>query len=94
MNISESSLSMKSSLLNDDLLKQRRQNEHYAIFLGVISQFIWAINSIQLKTYKKFFPEPECYSDNSLVFSEGHYLPLWIFIYNKRRYRNNPCVYN
>ena len=68
MNISESSLSMKSSLLNDDLLKQRRQNEHYAIFLGVISQFIWAINAIQVETYKKFFPE--CYSDNSLVFSE------------------------
>ena len=74
MNISESSLSIKSSLLNDDLLKQRRQND-YAIFLGVISQFIWAINSIQLKTYKKFFPE--CYSDNSLVFFQKcHYLFL------------------
>lgn len=82
MNVSESSLSIKSSLLNDDLLKKRRQNEHFAIFLGVIAQFIWAINSIQLKTYQKFFPE--CYSDNSLVFLRSVTICLCGYLFTKK----------
>lgn len=66
MNVSDSSLSIKSSLLDDELLKQKRKNENFAIFLGILSQIGWAVNSIQLKTYQKFYPT--IYSDNSLVF--------------------------
>lgn len=66
MNVSLNSLSIKSSLLGDDLLKERRKNEKFAILLGVVAQFIWAINSIQLKTYSIFFPKD--YSNNSIVF--------------------------
>ena len=52
MNVSDSSLSIKSSLLDDELLKQKRKNENFAIFLGILSQIGWAVNSIQLKTYQ------------------------------------------
>ena len=48
----------------------------------MISQFIWAINSIQLKTYKKFFPE--CYSDNSLVFFRSVTICFCDFLFTKK----------
>ena len=48
--------SVNSSELNDELLNEKRKNERFAIIIGILSQFIWAINSIQLKTYKIFFP--------------------------------------
>ena len=66
MSMAESSFSIKSSLLTDEMLLQRRKNEKFALIVGLIAQLVWAINSIQLKTYKKWFPE--AYSNNSLVF--------------------------
>ena len=65
--------SVDSSALNDEMLATKRKNERYATIIGIISQFIWAINSIQLKTYKQFFPKQ--FSNNSLVFWRS--LPIW-----------------
>ena len=51
--LSENSISIKSSLLNDSMLAQRRQKERHALFIGILSQLIWAFNGIQLKTYRE-----------------------------------------
>ena len=65
--------SVDSSMLNDEMLATKRKNERYATIIGVLSQFVWAINSIQLKTYKQFFPNQ--FSNNSLVFWRS--VPIW-----------------
>ena len=69
--------SVNSSELNDEMLYIKRKNESFAVIIGILSQFVWAINSIQLKTYQKFFPED--FSNNSLVFWRS--LPIWLLGY-------------
>jgi drug/metabolite transporter (DMT)-like permease len=59
------------------MLKEKRRKERIGAIIGLISQFIWAINSIQLKTYKTFFPDD--FSNNSLVFWRS--LPIWFLGY-------------
>ena len=66
--------SIASSKLDDEMLREKRRKERIGTVIGVISQFIWAINSIQLKTYKTFFPND--FSNNSLVFWRS--LPIWV----------------
>ena len=69
--------SVSSSKMNDEMLKEKRRKERIGAIIGLISQFIWAINSIQLKTYKTFFPDD--FSNNSLVFWRS--LPIWFLGY-------------
>ena len=69
--------SVNSSELNDEMLAEKRKNERFAVIIGILSQLVWAINSIQLKTYKKFFPKD--FSNNSLVFWRS--LPIWVLGY-------------
>ena len=85
---SSNSYSIKSSLLTDEMLLQRRKNERFALIIGLIAQFVWAINSIQLKTYKKWFPE--AYSNNSIVFWRS--LPIWVLGYFFCKYKNIPIT--
>ena len=59
-------ISLKDSDLDSELLKQKKSREHYEIIVGVLTQIIWALISIKLKTYSKFFPL--AYSRNSVVF--------------------------
>ena len=77
MNKSSDIYSISSSELNDELLKDKRHKERIGAILGILSEFIWAINSIQLKTYKTFFPND--FSNNSLVFWRS--LPIWVLGY-------------
>ena len=77
MNKSSDIYSVSSSQLDDEKLKLKRRNERIGTVIGIISQFIWAINSIQLKTYKSFFPND--FSNNSLVFWRS--LPIWLLGY-------------
>ena len=77
MNKSSDIYSISSSQLNDEMLKEKRRKERIGAIIGLISQFIWAINSIQLKTYKTFFPDD--FSNNSLVFWRS--LPIWFLGY-------------
>ena len=69
--------SVSSSKLGDEILKDKRHKERIGAIFAVLSQFIWAINSIQLKTYKSFFPNE--FSNNSLVFWRS--LPIWVLGY-------------
>ena len=69
--------SISSSRLDNEKLKDKRHREKRGALFGIISPFIWAINNIQLKTYKTFFPNE--FSNNSLVFWRS--LPIWILGY-------------
>jgi drug/metabolite transporter (DMT)-like permease len=84
MSKSSDIFSIHSSKLNDEMLLSRRKNERIAIIIGIISQFIWALNSIQLKSYKPYFPSD--FSINSLVFWRS--LPIWLMGYFICKYKN------
>lgn len=71
--LSEKSLSVKSSLLDDEMLEEKRKKERFALMVGVLAQLMWAVNSIQLKSYRKFFPDH--FSNNSLVLWRS--APIW-----------------
>ena len=83
MNLSQNSISIKSSLLNDEMLAQRRKNERKALAIGILAQLIWAFNGIQLKTYRTFFPD--AFSNNSLVMWRS--IPIWGlgYFFSKRK---------
>ena len=55
------------------LLDGKQKYIKYAFFCALFSQFIWAVNGIQLKTYNKFFPKD--FSLNSLTFWRS--VPIW-----------------
>ena len=50
-------ISIKDSLLNSELLKEKKKKENYGIFMAILAHFILAINQLQLKTYSKWFKE-------------------------------------
>ena len=66
--------SIKSSFLNEEELKEKRRNESYAYLIGILSQLVWALNSIQIKTYEPWFPKT--FSNNSLLLWRS--IPIWI----------------
>ena len=59
-------LSLKSDQLNDEMRQLKRKNEQYAYLLCIITQFIWAIQGIQLKSYHILYPS--IYNINTFVF--------------------------
>ena len=70
-------MSIHSSLLDDTALFKRRQDEKFAVIIGVIAQIIWGINGIQVKSFAKLFPE--IYTVNSCIF--WRVLPVTIVAY-------------
>ena len=58
--------SINTELLSDELKQKKRKNERIAYIYGIISQFLWAIVSIQIKTMITFFPED--YTLNTIAF--------------------------
>ena len=67
--------SINTELLSDELKKEKRKREYIAYIYGVISQFMWAVNNIQIKTMITFFPDT--FTLNTIAFYRN--LPL-IFI--------------
>ena len=59
-------ISESSSNMNTEQLLNKRKNERFAYILAIICQILWALNGIQMKTFRIFFPE--IYSDNSVLF--------------------------
>lgn len=59
-------ISERSSNMDTEQLLNRRKNEKFAYTLCIITQFLWALNGVQMKTFRKYFPE--CYSDNTVLF--------------------------
>ena len=67
--------SINTELLSEELKKEKRKREYIAYIYGVISQFMWAVNNIQIKTMITFFPDT--FTLNTIAFYRN--LPL-IFI--------------
>lgn len=59
-------ISERSSNMDESRLLQKRKNERFAYLLGMFTQVLWAFNGVQIKTFRRYFPE--CYSDNSVLF--------------------------
>jgi len=58
--------SVNTELLSDELKLEKRKKERIAYVYGIISQFLWAIVAIQIKTMITFFPN--VYTLNSIAF--------------------------
>ena len=58
--------SVNTELLSDELKLEKRRKEKIAYIYGIISQFLWAIVSIQIKTMITLFPND--YTINSIAF--------------------------
>ena len=58
--------SVNTELLSDELKQKKRRNERIAYIYGIISQFLWAVVSIQIKTMITFFPDD--YTLNTIAF--------------------------
>ena len=59
-------ISERSSNMDDAKLLEKRKNERFAYILGMFTQALWALNGVQIKTFRRYFPEN--YSDNSCLF--------------------------
>ena len=77
-------ISERSSNMDDERLLLKRKNERYAYLLGMFTQILWAFNSVQIKTFRRYFPED--YSDNSALF--WRMLIVTILGYIICKYRN------
>ena len=58
-------ISIKDSLLNSELLREKKRRENYGIIITIIAHFFLAVNQLQLKTFAKWFKED--YSQNNLL---------------------------
>ena len=43
-------ISERSSKMNDEDLIKKRKNERFAYILGIVTQFLWALNGVQMKS--------------------------------------------
>ena len=59
-------MSERSSEMDDQKLLAKRKNEKFAILLGIFAQFLWALNGVQMKTFRRYFPDS--YTDHSVLF--------------------------
>ena len=59
-------ISESSSNMNTEQLLDKRKNEKFAYILAIITQVLWALNGVQMKTFRNFFPD--YYSDNTVLF--------------------------
>ena len=76
--------SERSSAMNNEALIRKRKNERFAYILGIITQFLWAVNGVQIKTFSIFFPD--VFTDNSILF--WSMLPVTIIGYIICKYYN------
>ena len=58
--------SINSDLLTNELKIEKRKKERISYIYGILSQFCWAIVSIQIKTMITFFPKD--YTLNTIAF--------------------------
>jgi len=69
--------SVSSSLYSPEDLKKKRARERFGYIIGILSQSVWALNSIQIKTYEPWFPKS--FSNNSLLLWRS--IPIWLLGY-------------
>ena len=62
--------SIESNLLTKEELQRKRKKESLGYIIGIVSQLVWALNSIQIKKYEPWFPNT--FSNNSLLSLEKY----------------------
>ena len=50
-------MSERSSQMDDEKLLEKRKKEKFAYLLGIVTQFLWALNGVQMKTFRRYFPD-------------------------------------
>ena len=73
-----------SSQMSEEDLLNKRKNERFAYILGILTQFLWAINIVQIKTIRKYYPNE--YTDNGVLF--WRMLPVTIIGYIICKFNN------
>ena len=58
-------ISIKDSLLNSELLREKKRKVNYGIIITIIAHFFLAVNQLQLKTFAKWFKND--YTQNNLL---------------------------
>ena len=58
-------IEIKDSLLNSELLREKKKKENYGIIITIIAHFFLAVNQLQLKTFAKWFKKE--YTQNNLL---------------------------
>lgn len=76
--------SERSSNLNTEQLIRKRKDERFAYIIAIICQLLWALNGVQMKTFRTYFPE--IYSDNTVLFWRMFIVTIMGFCFCK--YRN------
>ena len=59
-------MSERSSEMDDKKLLEKRKKEKFAYLLGILTQFLWALNGVQMKTFRRYFPD--YYTDHTVLF--------------------------
>ncbi len=59
-------MSERSSEMDDKKLLEKRKKEKFAYLLGILTQFLWALNGVQMKTFRRYFPD--YYTDHHVLF--------------------------
>ena len=59
-------VSLTSSKMNDQQLLEKRKNEKYAYFIGILAQVFWGINAVQMKSLRLIYSDR--YTDCSVNF--------------------------
>ena len=78
-----------SVMSNETLIKKKKKWEIcICIVLGIITQFLWAVNLVQMKTFRTYFPDTctDNSIDNSILF--WRMFPVSITGYVKCKYNN------
>ena len=75
-------MSDASSIMSEGKFKQKIKNERFAYLLGVFTQFLWALNSYQMKTFNPMFPE--CFSMNTVMVWRS--IPVMLIGYFRCKY--------
>ena len=81
-------ISIKDSLLDSELLREKKKKENYGILVAILAHFILAINQLQLKTYAKWFKEE--YTQNNLLLYRSFSSMIFSFYLIKRKNQKIP----
>ena len=82
--IAEILISQHSSCLDSEQLALKRKNENFAYTLGILAQFVWSINGLQMKTFQPYYLD--VFTLNSAVFWRSLPLaPIAYYICKKNR---------
>ena len=86
--IEEDITSIRSSLLNEERLKEKRRKEYYALWIGILAQLFFALTSVQLKICRENYPL--YYTTNNVIFYRS--ISICLVGYIMTKYKNERII--